>query len=928
MRCAQVSGAIGEAGERQRDDRPRPIADMSEMQPIEVGGAARPARSSARALFWRLVWLYQGGCTTAIVITMALVLFGLELDLRQWIILIGMTPVVVAIYNLSDVYLIVRHYRPIDRALRALDSGARPPQPVVADAVVRALNLPFYSFMRVTFLHGPLVTVLVCLALPFGNWAFDAGFHGWQVIVFAATCLFFASPTHAIFEYFGVSRVLVPTIVRLSEALEGELPAEHQRRLVAIRLKSKLLYLTIFVAALPLVFFAVSIIFKVQRMFVLQGIDPTPAMMMPLYVWICGVVFVCMLGGVMMALLTAREVSRSASQLIEEMRTVERGDLEKVRLQVVSTDEYADIFRGFQHMVEALREEQLILEVSNDLAGELKLEILIARIMRTTTELLNAERSTLFVYDRKTDELFSLFAEGEMVREIRMPSNRGIAGAVFTSGVAENITDPYADPRFNPEVDRATGFVTRSILCQPIFDKHGGRIGVTQVLNKRDAAAFTAKDEARLRAFSAQIAVCLENARLFDDVLYMKNYNESILKSTSNAVITFDEDKRIVTSNEAARRLMGAPDGLIGTSARDAFPGRNEWIAERLERTDRDREAYLAVDAELIGRDGKASSINLTAAPLVDANDAVIGSMLVMEDITSEKRVRSTMARYMSKEVADQLLEAGESELSGKDQTVSILFSDVRGFTTIAEKIGARDTVTMLNSYFTEMVDVIFAHKGILDKYIGDAIMALFGAPFAGPNDADNAVATANQMLVELAALNLKRAAAGEQPIDIGLGISTGDVIVGNIGSIKRMEYTVIGDSVNLASRLEGANKAYGSKILFSEFTHARLADPKLVREIDLIRVKGKDFPVGVYESLGYRAGEIDRGLGAMLEHYDQGFAAYRAMAWDDAEQAFLAALRAMPGDGPSAMYVERCRAFAKTPPQPDWDGVWTLTSK
>jgi adenylate cyclase len=650
--------------------------------------------------------------------------------------------------------------------------------------------------------------------------------------------------------------------------------------------------------------------------------------MLPLDIWISGVVLVCMAGSVLMALLTAHEVSRSAAQLIENMRMVERGDLEAVKLEVISTDEYADIYRGFQHMVEALREEQLILEVSNDLAGELKLELLIARIMRTTAELLNAERSTLFVYDRKTDELFSLFADGDMIREIRMPSNRGIAGAVFTSGIAENIADPYSDARFNPEVDMATGFITRSILCQPIFDKHGGRIGVTQILNKRDAAAFTAKDEARLRAFSAQIAVCLENARLFDDVLYMKNYNESILKSTSNAVITFDENHKIVTANEAARKLLNAGDGLIGAAANDTFTGKNGWIFERLERTDRDREAYIAIDAELVGADGNASSINLTAAPLVDANDAVIGSMLVMEDITSEKRVRSTMARYMSKEVADQLLEAGEDQLTGKDQTVSILFSDVRGFTTIAEKIGARETVTMLNSYFTEMVDVIFEHKGILDKYIGDAIMALFGAPFEGPNDADNAISTANKMMVELKALNLKRAESGEPPIDIGLGISTGNVIVGNIGSIKRMEYTVIGDSVNLASRLEGANKAYGSKILFSEFTHARLADPQFTREIDLIKVKGKDFPVGVHESLGYRADEVDRGLGQMLEDYEKGLAAYRAMAFKDAEQHFLAALKAMPGDGPSSMYVERCRMFIKTPPPADWDRIWTMTSK
>ncbi|WP_029548929.1 hypothetical protein, partial [Rhizorhabdus wittichii] len=204
---------------------------MTELKPIAGPGAGARAAPppGARALFWRLGWLYQGGCTTAIVITMALVLFGLELDLRQWLILIGMTPVVVAIYNLSDVYLIVRHYRPIDAALRALDAGTQPPQPVIVAAGGRALNLPFYSFMRVTFLHGPIVTVLVCMALPFANWAFDAGYQGWQVLVFAATCLFFASPTHAIFEYFGVARALVPTIVRLSEQLDGGLPPEYQR---------------------------------------------------------------------------------------------------------------------------------------------------------------------------------------------------------------------------------------------------------------------------------------------------------------------------------------------------------------------------------------------------------------------------------------------------------------------------------------------------------------------------------------------------------------------------------------------------------------------------------------------------------------------------------------------------------------------------
>ena len=302
--------------------------------------------------------------------------------------------------------------------------------------------------------------------------------------------------------------------------------------------------------------------------------------------------------------------------------------------------------------------------------------------------------------------------------------------------------------------------------------------------------------------------------------------------------------------------------------------------------------------------------------------------MLVLEDISNEKRVRSTMARYMSKEVADQLLAAGEEELGGKDQKVSILFSDVRGFTTISEALGARETVSMLNEYFTEMVDVIFDHGGILDKYIGDAIMALFGAPFASPEDADNALLVANEMMIELAALNAKRTKEGKRPLDIGVGISTGDVVVGNIGSTKRMEYTVIGDSVNLASRLEGATKYYAAKILLSEFTVADLRRPALLREIDLLKVKGKDKPVAVYESLGYREGELANGLGRMLEAYNEGIAAYRAREWEKGMEAFQAALAAMPDDGPSALYLERCRIYAKSPPLINWNGVWVLTEK
>ncbi|WP_439816736.1 adenylate/guanylate cyclase domain-containing protein [Zavarzinia sp. CC-PAN008] len=886
-------------------------------------------QDSARALFWKLVWLYQGGCFTAVAIVFALVFLGLEFSLYQWGVLLAMSPVVIAIYNLTDVWLMARHYRPLGHVLRALDERRAVGDPELAEGLITALNLPFLSFLRVTLLHGPLVTVLVILTLLTGNTLFATGWAEWQFWAFGATTLFFASPTHAIFEFFGVSRTMVPVIQRLNGELGRELAPAELRRLFWVRLRSKLLYLAIFVTGLPLVFFASSVVFKVERLLANQGVPASLDVMAPFYAWIVGVVAVCAVGAVLMALLTANEVSRSAARLIAGMRKVESGALEEARLEVVSTDEYADIFRGFQHMLDALREEQRILGVSHDLAGELQLDLLIARIMRVASDLLHAERSTLFIHDPRTDELFSFFAEGTHLREIRIPASRGIAGAVFKSGMAENIADPYADPRFDPSVDRATGFRTRSILCTPIANKAGGRIGVAQVLNKRGDAAFSAKDEARLRAFSAQIAVSLENAKLFDDVLAMKNYNESILKSTSNGIVTLDSDNRVVTANDAATQILGVERvDLVGQAAATVFDGPNRWIADSLHRIAPSGETTLGVDAEIARPDAKASSVNLTAAPLIDANGRRIGSMLVLEDITSEKRVRSTMARYMSKEVADQLLQDGEDALTGKDQTVSILFSDVRGFTTIAEAIGARETVAMLNGYFTEMVDVILANGGILDKYIGDAIMALFGAPFANPADADNAVRTANQMMLALAAFNDGRRAQGQLPIDIGVGIATGDVVVGNIGSLRRMEYTVIGDSVNLASRLEGTNKVYGTKILLSESTRGRLKDRSLTREIDLIRVKGKDFPVAIYESLAYRAGELDRGLGAMLGAYDQGLAAYRARAWGAAEQAFASALDYVPDDGPSLMYLARCRQFRDSPPPADWNGVWILTEK
>jgi adenylate cyclase len=226
------------------------------------------------------------------------------------------------------------------------------------------------------------------------------------------------------------------------------------------------------------------------------------------------------------------------------------------------------------------------------------------------------------------------------------------------------------------------------------------------------------------------------------------------------------------------------------------------------------------------------------------------------------------------------------------------------------------------------MVEVVTRHGGILDKYIGDAIMALFGAPFAKPEDADHALAVGNGMLVTLRALNDRRQAQGKQPIDVGIGIATGEVLVGSVGSPSRMKYTVMGDSVTLASRLEGANKYYGTKILVSESTLRAIKTPTPAREIDLMKVKGKDRPVAVYEALGYHDAETFPGLDEALRHFDEGLAAYRAADWSGAVQRFERVLRLQPDDAVSEMYVKRCLHYRDHPPPKNWDGVWVLTEK
>jgi adenylate cyclase len=307
-------------------------------------------------------------------------------------------------------------------------------------------------------------------------------------------------------------------------------------------------------------------------------------------------------------------------------------------------------------------------------------------------------------------------------------------------------------------------------------------------------------------------------------------------------------------------------------------------------------------------------------------NVSLVALYRVLVEEQEKRKVRGAFQQYVSPEVIRRLLNDPERVKPRKTE-VTVLFSDIRGFTTISESLDAQELADLLNAYLTEMTRIIFHHRGTLDKYIGDAVMAIWGAPFDEPNHAERCCFGAVNMLTRLAELQSSWREQGKPILDIGIGINTGVASVGNMGSSLRYGYTAIGDAVNLASRLEGLNKEYGTHILISESTQKELrTDQLMLREIDLIRVKGKLQPLTIYEILtpdlvANNGQELVTLFGVARE-------AYRRHDWLAAIAAFESVLGRWPDDGPARIFLTRCVEYLAEAPDSNWDGVYVMKHK
>ena len=557
-----------------------------------------------------------------------------------------------------------------------------------------------------------------------------------------------------------------------------------------------------------------------------------------------------------------------------------------------------------------------MLDISNKLSSNLELGALIKNITASARKLLDCERGTLFMVSEDKRELYTKIAEGleehSKMKEIRIPINTGIAGAAATQKKIINIPEAYEDSRFNRDSDVKSGFRTRSILAVPICKANGEVMGVAQMLNKNGReGVFDADDENLLKAFGSQAAVSLENSKLFNEALETRTFLQSVLRSVSNLVLAFDEKGSYMVSNHSIEKYFGVTEQSVARQHFSDWLGTWPVLVSDIEKCMEEESEIGGQPLEIQTHGLHSSSLTMTytVSPLTypkkgmdeeeamrvaaaasgegsppgasprgrrmrrtssaardgtrDSRESMVaeqvrGCVVVFDDLTAEKRMKSTLGRYLNPQLVTEVLRS-ENALGGVKQQATILFSDIRSFTSISESMDAVDLVAMLNEYFTWEIPPIFDNQGVLDKFIGDAIMAVFGVPFAskdgGATDARRSCRAALQMITQLRKFNHQRQKKGLAGFQVGLGLNTGKVISGNIGSEKRMEYTVIGDAVNLASRLEGITKTYGVEIVISEYTYALVHEYFDCRELDAVAVKGKAKGIRIFELLREKEG-------------------------------------------------------------------------
>jgi len=489
--------------------------------------------------------------------------------------------------------------------------------------------------------------------------------------------------------------------------------------------------------------------------------------------------------------------------------------------------------------------------------SSLELNQVLNGVMDTIIQLSGAERGYLMLRNELTGEMEFRTARNvdrqTIIDSSEFEISRSVVQRVAESGEAILTTNAQEDTRFQFS-ESIVSYSLRSILCVPLKVK-GEVTGVIYTDNKVQAGLFSEKTRELMQAFANQAAVAIENARLFErirasleEIREMKNLQDNIFASIPSGVITMDEQGRVTLINRSAQLILDLGEQVLNTYLRENLPqldARFDTMVEQA-RSSGYQLTGIEFNTELATRGQLA--LTMSFSPLRDAYDQTQGVAIVLDDVTEIKRREAQIAgvrRYLPVEVVDGIRSSDELKLGGTRQVITALFADIRGFSTFSEHLDPVKLVEIINTYMTIASDAIHAQQGVIDKFMGDAVMALYNTPLRPQEDhALRAVRSAAFMLSEIRAFH--EVVEPQDRLQFGIGIHTGDAVVGNVGSPDRLDYTAMGDTVNLSKRLQEVAKPM--QILLSQDTYDLVKEFVLVNKLEPIKVKGRQAFTDVYE--------------------------------------------------------------------------------
>ena len=491
-------------------------------------------------------------------------------------------------------------------------------------------------------------------------------------------------------------------------------------------------------------------------------------------------------------------------------------------------------------------ELQTLFDISLSLNSVLDIKELSTEVLIRSVSTLNAS-SGFILKTQKNSPMLSVLSSFYMNEDL-------VKGAIFSKSsipfnliwkdkksiiISEDETNPFL---------KKTGY--KECIVSPIIGNRNisGCIVLGDKESRDGVIPFEKNDIDILDALSSQAGIAMDNAKLFEEINAAKRFNESIMGSIATSVITINLLGEVDSVNKAGVGLLSKKTNEIVGEHYSYLFSKDQNLCKAIESAEIELESFAELNVPLMSK-SKNTIVNFSVAPLTDQKGAHLGAVVAIEDITEQSKIKNTFKRYVSKSVVDQLLDDDQKlNLGGEERDVTVLFSDIRGFTAMSEKMKPKEVVSTLNSYFSEMIDIIFKFDGTLDKIVGDELMVVFGAPIARDDDAERAVQTAIGMVESLKKFNDKRVKKGKVPINAGIGINKGKVISGNIGSKDQMDYTVIGDTVNLGARL--CSFAGPLKIIVSKSVKDEIGDNYKTRKLEPIKVKGKRKPVEIFKVL------------------------------------------------------------------------------